>query len=189
MDREHDFGDGMRDEQRWARRTGKAVDVEVIDRGTGATATLYAALIFDASASLPNAMILVSAPAGSLPVGSVAAVPMAVRLVMKDGVTPVPGAAVVFSAAAGSASFGACGAAVCTVLTDATGLASSAVTPLTAGTITVQAAAGALVQSVSFTAQTPAGKMILNRAPSGLQPVGCDRADVAFWCRYLPPTG
>ena len=151
---------------------GTAVDVEVIDHGTGATTTMYGALRYSASAALPNAMVLVSAPGGTLPAGSAAATPMAVRLVTGDGVTPVVGEPVVFSAGPGTASFAACGGAKCTVTTDATGLASTGVTPLAGGTVTLTATDGSLTQKVSFTAQTQVASLLVLRTPAGTFPVG-----------------
>ena len=151
---------------------GTALDVEVLDRGTGATSTIKGALTYSAAASLPNAMILLSAPAGTLPVGMATAVPLAVRVVAHDGVTPVAGDKVIFSVPAGSASFGACGANTCSVPTDATGTATTTVTPLAAGAITLQAADGTLLQTAGFTAQSQPGSMTLQLAPQGSFPVG-----------------
>ncbi len=89
----------------------------------------------------PDQMVLVSAPSGTVAVGTAAAVPFAVRMLLGDGVTPVAGLPVTFSIASGSALLGPCAAATCVVLTDATGLASSTVTPTAFGTMTMQAAA------------------------------------------------
>jgi hypothetical protein len=102
----------------------------------------------------PDQMALVSAPSGTVAVMSAAAPPFAVRMVLGDGVTPVAGLPVTFSVATGSAQLGACAAASCVVLTDATGLASTTVTPTAFGSVTVQAAAAGAAQSASFNAVT-----------------------------------
>jgi hypothetical protein len=90
---------------------------------------------------VPDQIVLVSAPAGSVFVGDVPATHFAVRITKGDGVTPVSGATVVFTAAGAAVKFGACGAASCSVLTNALGLASSSVTPLGAGWVVLAAVA------------------------------------------------
>jgi hypothetical protein len=82
-------------------------------------------------------------------------VPFAVRVLLGDGVTPVAGEALTFSATAGSVLFAACGASTCTLQTDAGGIASTLVTPETAGVISVQAAGidGAAASSFAALAQ------------------------------------
>ncbi len=84
-------------------------------------------------------MSVVSAPMGSVTVGTAAATSFAVRLIAADGVTPVAGEAVTFATTAGTAVLSPCGAAGCTVATDARGLAQISVTPLAAGVVTVVA--------------------------------------------------
>ena len=166
---------------------GTAVDVEVLDRGTGATSTITGGLIYSAAASLPNAMILLSAPAGTLPVGVAAAVPLSVRVVAQDGVTPIAGDKIVFSTTTGSASFG-CGASLCSAVTDATGIATTGVTPLGPGAITLQAADGTLLQTASFTAQSQPNSMAVLLAPTGSFPVGSPMA-TPFVVRVYGPDG
>jgi hypothetical protein len=71
-----------------------------------------------------------------------------------DGVTPVVGEAVTFTATNGSVQFSACGAASCTVSTGANGIASTLITPMSAGGITLQATGVDGTAVASFTAAT-----------------------------------
>ncbi len=151
--------------------SGMAVDVKVVDLGTGATSTMSGALMYDAGA-LPNEMLLVSAPSGTVGVGAAAGTALAVLVVGPDGKTPVVGDTVVFSASSGSVQFGACSAKTCSVVTDANGMASSSVSPMTAGAVTVQAADGGLVQAASFVAAVQATSMKVVTAPAGSVGVG-----------------
>jgi len=115
----------------------------------------------------PDVMKLVSAPSGAVPVTTTAAAAFAVRMFLGDGVTPVAGLPVTISISAGpgSARLGACPGpmASCSILTDATGLASTTVTPTAFGTITLQAAAVGATQTVTFNA--------VARSISALQPL------------------
>ncbi len=129
--------------------TALVADVEVRDLSTGGTTVMTGALSYGAPAA--EEMALVSSPTGTAYVGDVAGT-FAVRVLKQDGVTPVVGETVVFSANGAAVRFGACGAAVCTVLTDATGVASSLVTPLAAGVVVLSAAGSAASETVSFTA-------------------------------------
>src|SRR5205085_5306001 len=62
-----------------------------------------------------------------------------VQVLQADGVTPVIGEAVTFTTTIGAVQFAACGAATCTLHTDANGIASTLVTPQTPGDIGLQA--------------------------------------------------
>ena len=126
------------------------VDVAVTDFSTGGSTVMTAALTYANIA--PDTMALVSAPSGTAAVGMPAAAPFAVRVFQGDGVTPVAGLPVTFSVGTGSAQFSPCGASPCVVLTDATGLAATAVTPTAFGTVTVQAAAVGAMQAATFEA-------------------------------------
>jgi hypothetical protein len=129
-----------------------ALDVEVMDLSTGGTTVMTGALTYDAAVA-PDEMTLVSAPSGTVEVGTKAALSLfAVRLTLGDGVTPVAGVPVAFSVPVGDAQYAACGAATCAVLTDTTGLASSAVTPMVYGGVTLKAAAVGASVSASFIA-------------------------------------
>ncbi len=120
--------------------------------------------------ALPDVLHLVSAPAGVLTTGSAAAVTFAVRLLSGDGSTPRAGQAITFTASGAASSFGPCGLASCTVLTDATGTAQSVVTINAAGTsvLTATATAG----SVSTTVQAAPATIQLVSTPASLVTVG-----------------
>ncbi len=155
------------------------VDVTVWDRTTGATSTITAALTYDSSSSLPKAMRLISVQQASMYVGDLATTPFAVQIVAADGVTPVVGESVVFSAGTGKVRYAACGEATCAVRTDVNGMASSSVTPTSAGTITLQASDGLLGQSGTFVALSQVGSIEVTSAPSGSVNVGA-AAQAAF---------
>jgi hypothetical protein len=128
-----------------------AVDVEVIDLSTHGTTVMTRALTYGGVA--PDIMTLVSAPSGTVLVGSAAAIPFAVQVLLGDGVTPVVGLPVTFTVGTGSAAFGACAAAgPCVVLTDATGTASTTVTPEAFGPVIIEAAAVGASQAATFNA-------------------------------------
>jgi hypothetical protein len=130
------------------------VDVAVVDLATGGSTVMKGVLTYGSVA--PDVMTLVSAPAGTITVGTMASVSLAVRVFLSDGVTPVVGVPVGFSFVAGSGmgsgQYGACAAMPCSMLTDATGLASTVVTPTVYGTVTMQAAAVGATQTASFNA-------------------------------------
>jgi hypothetical protein len=131
------------------------LDVAVVDLSTGGSTVMSGALSYVASVA-PDVMTLVSAPTGTVAVGTAAGVGFAVRVFLGDGITPVVGVPVAFTIATGagmgSAQFGACGAASCVVLTDATGQASTAVTATAFGTVTLQASAVGATLSATFNA-------------------------------------
>ena len=129
--------------------TALTADVAVTDLSTGSTTVMTQALSYSASV---NVLSLQSAPSGVVAVGQPAAVPFSVKVMSSDGITPVVGEAVTFAATAGSVQFAACGAATCTIATDGNGVASTLVTPQTAGAITLQAAGIDGTVTASFTA-------------------------------------
>jgi hypothetical protein len=137
------------------------VDVAVIDLSTRGTTVMTGALTYGNIA--PDVMTLVSAPSGTVAAGAATTVSFAVRVFLGDGVTPVVGLPVTFSVSPGGVQFGACPAAPCVVLTDASGLASTTVTPMTFGTFTLQATAVGAVQTAAFQAVV--------RSISSIQPV------------------
>ena len=110
--------------------TALMANVTVEDLSTGGTTVMTQALSY--AAPVPT-LSLLSAPSGTVIVGQQAAVPFAVQVLGADGVTPVVGEAVTFSATAGTVQFAACGAAACTLQTNAQGIASTLVTAETAG--------------------------------------------------------
>ena len=126
------------------------VDIVVTDLTTRGTASMSRVLTYSDIA--PDVMTLVSAPSGSNATGIPAAVPFAVRVLHGDGVTPVAGLPVSFTAISGSVQFAACGGTPCTVLTDASGIASTSVLPTAFGPITIQASAVGAQQTATFNA-------------------------------------
>ncbi len=127
---------------------GTAVSVAVSDTETGGMASIPNAISYVA---LPNLLKQVSAP-DALETGVAAPVVFALRVTASDGVTPVANAQVSFSVPAGTAGFTVCqGAALCTVIADATGLVQTSVTGGAAGSVTLMAtelSGGATVQVV-----------------------------------------
>jgi len=125
-----------------------AVDVAIVDLSTNASTVMTGVLTYLNVA--PDIMTLVSAPSGTVAVGTAASQPFAVRMLLDDGVTPVAGLPVTFSVFTGSARFGTCGSSSCVALTDTNGIASTTVTATAYGTVTLLAAAVGAVQSASF---------------------------------------
>ncbi len=124
--------------------------------------------------ALPDVLQVVQAPSGTVYAGDAIGGGFAVRLVLADGKTAVAGQAVTFSVSAGSATMGACGAASCTVMTDAKGLASTAVTATAAGTLTVvvQTAGTQTTTGTRVLAQTATVTVLARqRAVTAVQPV------------------
>lgn len=125
-----------------------AADVTVTDPSTGGTTVMTGALEY--AAPLPT-LNLVTAPSGTIFVGDTSAVPFAVRALAGDGKTPVANQLVSFSASGdGGVQFGACGGTVCSVTTDAHGVASTTVIATAAGSVTVSAASALGTQTASF---------------------------------------
>ncbi len=147
---------------------GTPVDVQVTDLGTGATTVIAGALTYVSSAKSPVSpavMRLVSAPSATLPAGETAPLAFAVRMLAEDGVTPVPGTTVVFSGS--NVTFSACGQTTCSVITDASGLASTNLAARTAGSVTLLATDGQLFRGASLMALTGAVAMRIQQAPGG----------------------
>ncbi len=142
--------------------TALVADVTVEDLSTGGTTVMTQALSYAAPV---NTLSVLTAPSGTVVLEQPAIVPFAVQILQGDGVTPIVGEQVTFSATLGSVLFAACGAATCTLQTDARGIASTMVTPETVGAISVQAAAvdGAADSSFAALAQV--------RTATAVQPV------------------
>ncbi len=136
----------------------------------------------------PETIRLQSAPIGTQTVGISAANSIQIKVLAGDGVTPMFGEAVVFTATGGSVSFGACGSAICTVTTDAQGLAQSSVTPLSAGTITLSATGTAGAVTSSFSSVAPRDLAHLLSSPTGTAYVG-DTASALFTIRVTSADG
>ena len=131
--------------------TAFSADVQVKDLTTGGTTQMTAALAYAAPVPTLN---LIAAPLGTVAVGQVATTPFTVQALQGDGVTPIAGQSITLAATSGTAQFNVCGAATCTVLTDASGYATTTITPLAAGSIVVTATSSIGTQTVSFSAAT-----------------------------------
>ena len=70
-----------------------------------------------------------------------------------------------FTVAAGSATYSGCFGSMCSVVTNAAGMAQVAVTPGAAGPVTLEASDGELVQQASFVATAYANEFLLISAP------------------------
>lgn len=128
--------------------TAATADVAVTDLSTGGTTVMTNALTY---AAPPPSLSLVTAPSGTIYAGITAPTPFAVRALAGDGVTPLIGQSITLTATGGTVLFGACGASSCAVVTDASGMASTTVTPLGPGAFTISAASAIGTQSASFT--------------------------------------
>ncbi len=168
--------------------SGTAVEVKVMDLSTGAVSTMAGAITYVTGAPSSKTMKLETAEVADVVVGTVAPVPFAVKVLAADGVTPVAGEPVVFSFGLGSGSFGTCGGARCTVVTDANGSASTTVTPGATGEITMLATDGALQQTASFNGLANNSRVDVIEAPGGTQTVGAV-AQPDFLIRVFGPDG
>jgi hypothetical protein len=112
-------------------------DIALIDPPTSASSILSGVVTYGAG---PNDVLQLIAGANpGTPVGGQAPNPIRVQVLASDGITPVTGASVFFTASP-AAAFAACsGGGSCTVLTDQSGQASTLVSVLTAGAITITA--------------------------------------------------
>ena len=112
-------------------------DLLLNDVNTGASSTMTGVLTVGAGPT--DILQRISGNNTATPVGGQAAIPFIVRVVQSDGVTPVAGASIQFSASPALA-FSVCGGGPgCTVLADQSGYASTFMTVLTAGVVTVTA--------------------------------------------------
>ena len=117
-----------------ASGTTGVVPVTVSDPTTLGSASILDGLSYDAFGS--DQIGLVSGPSGTM-AGDVP-VPMTVRVVAADNVTPAAGVAVTFSVQQGGAALG-CGASTCSVTTNGAGKAVLMVTPTSLQTTSVVA--------------------------------------------------
>ncbi len=114
-------------------------------------------------------MQIAGSPAAQATVGSSAGT-SSVRLLGGDGLTPLPGEPVLFSVTSGSATLG-CGAAVCTVLSDANGLASTDVVATAAGSVQISAAAVSSIQRFQLTARIGTAAVGALRTVAAIRPM------------------
>src|SRR5215469_4531 len=122
-------------------------DVTVTDLSTRGSTTMVAALAYNALPSLA----LLTAPSGSAFTGVTAPTSFTVQALQADRFTPIAGQPITFSATGGQVYFNACGASVCTIVTDSLGKATTTVTPLSPGAITLSATSAVGAQSASLT--------------------------------------
>ncbi len=120
----------------------------------------------------PDSLQPVSAPSGNVFVGAEAPTAFAVRVLDGKGVGAA-GRSVVFSVTGGQARLEACGQAVCSVVTDASGLASTGVTPLGGrGLSGLRAAEAGNVLTGAFTAVARPDTMAIVGTPGASVRVG-----------------
>ena len=143
--------------------------VSVLDPTTGGVTTIMEGLGYG---SPEERLQLVSAPSGTLVQGRPAATQFAVRVLEPDGVTPYAGETVTMAFTAGTGSLGVCGAATCTVLTDANGMASTMVTATSVGGVALRASTPLLTLRVSFTTVMAPDTVTLVSAPTSVATVG-----------------
>jgi len=107
------------------------------DPATHASSIMSGVLTYGAGPS--DKIVLLEGGNPATPVGAQAPNPIRIAVVAQDGVTPVNGASVFFTATP-ALSFSLCGgASSCTVLSDASGFASTFATVLTAGVMNITA--------------------------------------------------
>jgi hypothetical protein len=110
-------------------------DLLLSDVNTGGSSTMTGVLTVGAGPS--DRIKLISGTNSPVPIGGQAPVPFTVLVVAADGVTPVPGASVQFTSLP-AVGFSACsGGTNCNALTDQSGIASTFMTPLSVGVMTV----------------------------------------------------
>jgi hypothetical protein len=113
----------------------------------------------------PGAIVIESAPIGSVNVDTVAQNPLQIHVQNANG-SSMPNEAVTLSVPVGGVMFSACSAPVCTVMTDGGGNVGTWVTPTSMGAITIQAAVGNVTQAASFTGASNVDVMQVVSTPS-----------------------
>lgn len=146
--------------------------VTVTDSVSGASSTMTGAVTFGAAAT--DRLILQQGANPPTPVGTQAIIPVTVRVVQSDGITPVNGATIAWSTSNGAV-LSACAMHLgCSTVTDETGSASTWVTPIFAGNLSVIAQ---LAPAVYNPAQTVVA--ILTTSPSA--PVNIAVSETYLW--------
>ena len=141
------------------------------------------------ASSKPDLMQLISAPASGGDAGTEAGTLFAVKVLYGDGITLAAGRSVTLSVTQGAAGFRACaGLASCTLQTGASGTISTAVTPLSGGSITLQASEGGVTQTANFSAVAQAESMAIVSVPADGSPVG-NAAAATFSVRVVAADG
>jgi hypothetical protein len=110
-------------------------NITISDPVSGSSTSMIGALIYGAASS--DKILSISGSGPPVTVGVPSVIPISVRVVASDGVTPVWGATVGWSAP-GTVQLSACGgAAMCSVTTDEGGNASTWATPTASGVVTI----------------------------------------------------
>lgn len=112
-------------------------NVTISDPASGSFSTMTSVLSVGAAAS--DQLLLVQGSNSSTPSGTQAVNPVIVKVVASDGVTPVNGATIGWSTTSGTGLSACGGSSTCTAYTDESGLASTFLTPASAGTVTTVA--------------------------------------------------
>jgi hypothetical protein len=112
-------------------------DVLLQDVSSGGSSTMTGALTVGAGPT--DTMKMISGANPGTPVGGRAPSPFSVLVLAPDGVTPVAGASVQFNSSPAVGLSACAGAANCTVLSDQSGLASTSMTVLSGGVLTLTA--------------------------------------------------
>lgn len=138
---------------------GAALDgvatIQVTDPVNGGFSQMIGALTYGAAAT--DLLQLVQGSESATPVGGTAPLPIRVRVVAADGITPVGGATIAWSATNGL-TFSACnGLNSCSVRSDETGEAATMVTPLAVGLSTITAS---LAPATYLTPQTQQASVV-----------------------------
>ena len=103
-------------------------------------------------------MQILSVPQNGTAVGTTAATPFSVRVLM-DGTEPVVGIGILLGGSQEVVFASPCRLGSCTTLTDGNGVGSALITPRQPGTIALSASSVGLVQSTTFTATGPSETM------------------------------
>jgi len=136
-------------------------DLSLSDPSAAMTSTMTGALTYGAG---PNdTLTMISGANPSVPVGSQAPVPFAVVVRGPDG-APVSGATIALSASPSTALSACSNFGSCSIFTDQSGLASTHITPLTAGVTTIVAR----LAPVSYSSPQQVQTTLLGLVPSSL---------------------
>lgn len=149
--------------------SGTVASVTVMDLSTGGSSVMTDVLRYAAPV---EALRLIGAPTGTIASGAVAAAMFMVKAIAPDGYTPVVGEVVSFAATGAGATLSPCNRSICTVLTDAAGIASAAVTPTAPGTVTLTATGRSGTAAATFTATSDVNVLHLLSAPTGIATTG-----------------
>ncbi len=157
----------------------------VKDVSTGGSSAMTGVLSYAAPV---EALHLVSAPAGSVPAGRLAATSFSVKAIAPDGFTPIVGEAVSFASSGAAVALSPCASASCIMLTNSAGIASVAVTPTAQGSVTLTATGRSGTAAASFSAIAETEVMQVVSAPASTIYIG-DSPGAAFTIRITASDG